>query len=61
MDSDASEVAEHYRQQAGRLRRMSLFLSGAELKTSLRAAARMYEGFAEKLEEPGRLTARIRR
>jgi DNA-binding transcriptional regulator YiaG len=51
MDSEASELAEHYRKQATRLRRMSLFLGGAELKASLRAAARMYEGFAQKLED----------
>ena len=30
---------------------------GAELKAELCAAARMYEGFAEELEKPARLTA----
>jgi|HubBroStandDraft_6_1064221.scaffolds.fasta_scaffold179321_2 hypothetical protein len=30
---------------------MALFLGGVELKANLRAAASMYEDFAEKLEE----------
>ena len=46
-------LAERYREQAARLRIMTLFLDGAEdLKANLRAAARTYEGFVEKLEEP---------
>ena len=51
---DDSEIVEHYREQAARLRIMALFLGGAELKANLRAAARMYEGFAKKLEQPSR-------
>jgi hypothetical protein len=49
--------AHHYREQAARLRIMALVLGGAELKANLRAAARMYEGFAEELEKPGRRMA----
>jgi hypothetical protein len=51
---DDSEMAEHYREQAARLRIMALVLPGAELKADLRAAARMYEGFAKELEKPAR-------
>jgi len=51
---DDTEIVEHYREQAARLRRMALFLGRAELKADLRAAARMYEGFAKKLEQPRR-------
>jgi hypothetical protein len=44
-------LAAHYRDQALRLRAMALVLPGAELKADLRAAARLYEGFAEDLVE----------
>jgi len=49
--TDDSEIAKHYRKQAARLRRMALFLPGAELKANLRNATRMYEGLAEKLTQ----------
>jgi hypothetical protein len=49
--TEDSEIAEHYRKQAARLRRMALFLPGVELKANLRNATRMYEGFAEKLTQ----------
>jgi hypothetical protein len=45
-------LAERYREQAARLRIMTLFLDGADLRANLRAAARIYEGFIEKLEAP---------
>jgi hypothetical protein len=45
-------LAEHYSEQATRLRRMALFLGAADLKANLRAVACTYEGFVEKLEEP---------
>jgi hypothetical protein len=61
MDPDASEMAEHYREQTARLRIMAALLPGAELKANLRAAARMYEDFAEKLETPGRPMVPIER
>jgi hypothetical protein len=41
-------IAEHYHDQAARLRIMAVVLPGAELKAKLRAAARMYEDLAEK-------------
>ena len=49
LDPDDSEIAEHYREQAARLRVMAALLPGAELKANLRAAARMYEGFEAAL------------
>ena len=39
---------------------MALLLGGAELKANLRAAARIYEGLAEKLEKHARPAAGIR-
>jgi hypothetical protein len=41
-------LAGHCREQAARLRVMAAVLPGAEIKGKLRAAARMYEDFAEK-------------
>ena len=61
MAPDASEMAEHYREQAARLRKMAALLPGAELKANLCAAARMYEDFAEKLETPARPMVAIER
>jgi hypothetical protein len=50
-------LAEHYREQAARLRFMAAFLPGAELKANLRAVARLYEGFEEALAADGRKIA----
>jgi hypothetical protein len=55
------ELADHYRDQAARLRAMALLLGGAELKANLRAAARMYEDLADKLEMPIYRVAGLRR
>jgi hypothetical protein len=51
------DEAERYRDQATRLRLMALILGDPELKADLRAAARMYDGLAENLEEQRRLRA----
>jgi hypothetical protein len=61
MPPDDVALAAHYRQQAARLRKMSLFLGGAELTIDLRAAARMYDGFADELETPDRRVAGVGR
>jgi hypothetical protein len=53
MHTDDPGITEHYRDQVARLRIMALLLGGAELKANLRAAARIYEGLAEKLEREG--------
>jgi hypothetical protein len=60
MHTDDPEITEHYRDQVARLRIMALLLGGAELKANLRAAARIYEGLAEKLEKHARPAAGIR-
>jgi hypothetical protein len=57
---DDPTLATHYRNQASRLRALAAIALGVELKADLLAAARMYEGFAEQLEKPTRLTAGIR-
>jgi hypothetical protein len=61
MPPDDVALAAHYRQQAARLRKMSLFLGGAELKTDLRAASRMYDGLADEVEKSGLRVAGARR
>jgi hypothetical protein len=58
---DPPALAAHYRTQASRFCALAAIVPGAELKAELRATARMYEGFAEKLEKPARLTAGVRR
>jgi hypothetical protein len=57
--TDDPEMAERYREQAARLRIMAALLPGAQLKANLRAAARMYEDFAAKLETPARVMMAI--
>jgi hypothetical protein len=49
MTADDVTLAAHYGDQALRLRAMAVCLPGTELKADLRAAAPLYEGFAEKL------------
>ena len=49
MPEDA-RLAQHYRDQAVRLRIMAVVFPGKEFKADLRDTARMYESFAEKLE-----------
>jgi hypothetical protein len=60
MHNNDLEIAEHCRDQVARLRIMSLVLRGSELKAHLHVAARMYEGFAEKLEKHARVSAWIK-
>jgi hypothetical protein len=50
----------HYRNQASRLRALAAGVPRGEFKADLRAAARMYEGFAKELEKPARLTEMTR-
>jgi hypothetical protein len=56
---DDPVLATHYRKQASRLLALAACVPSAELKAGLHTAARMYEGFAEELEKPARLTAGI--
>jgi hypothetical protein len=57
--SDDPVLATHYRNQASRLCTLAACVPSGKLKADLRAAARMYEGFAEELEKPARLAAGI--
>lgn len=57
---DDYALAAHYRKQASRLCALAAIVPGVELKVGLHAAARMYQGFAEELEKPAPLKARIR-
>jgi hypothetical protein len=49
--SDDLVLATHYRNQASRFRALAAFVPSAELTADLRAAGRMYEGFAKELEK----------
>jgi hypothetical protein len=52
--SDDPVLTTHYRNQASLLRALAAGVPSGELKADVRAAARMYEGFAKELEKPAR-------
>jgi hypothetical protein len=58
--SDDPVLTTHYRNQASLLRALAAGVPSGELKADVRAAARMYEGFAKELEKPAHLTEMTR-